>query len=201
MEGCGWWPLASQQLLLQVRGAACHQGSHWLAAARVRPGRMRAEQTPHLPTPCPSGLAPPGNAAQQGRGLAAHMQAASRALSAPLKTDARSGPAPARSSLSDLLGASYVTCRMSFMATCFVSIRIFPNESVLRFRWPKYWSFSFSISSSNEYSGLISFRMDWLNLLAVPGTLKFSPTSQFKSINSSALSLGQVSHLSDCHCH
>ena len=124
MEGCGWWPLASQQLLLQVRGDACHQGYHWLAAARVRPGGMRAEQTPHLPTPCPSGLAPPGNAAQQGRGLAAHMQAASRALSAPLKTDARSGPAPARSSLSDLLGASYVTCRMSFMATCSVSIRM-----------------------------------------------------------------------------
>ena len=54
----------------------------------------------------------------------------------------------------------------------FPSIRVFPNESVLRIRWPKYWSFSFSISPSNEYSGLISFRMDWLNLLAVQGTLK-----------------------------
>ena len=54
----------------------------------------------------------------------------------------------------------------------FPSIRIFSKESVLRIRWPKYWSFSFSISSSNEYSGLISFRMDWLNLLAVQGTLK-----------------------------
>ena len=52
------------------------------------------------------------------------------------------------------------------------SIRIFSNESVLRIRWPKYWSFSFSISPFNEYSGLISFRMDWLNLLAVQGTLK-----------------------------
>ena len=54
----------------------------------------------------------------------------------------------------------------------FSSIRVFSNESVLRIRWPKYWSFSFSISPSNEYSGLISFRMDWLNLLAVQGTLK-----------------------------
>ena len=54
----------------------------------------------------------------------------------------------------------------------FPSIRVFPNESVLHIRWPKYWSFSFSISSSNEYSGLISFRMDWLDLLAVQGTLK-----------------------------
>ena len=52
------------------------------------------------------------------------------------------------------------------------SIRVFSNESVLRIRWPKYWSFSFSISPSHEYSGLISFRMDWLNLLAVQGTLK-----------------------------
>ena len=52
------------------------------------------------------------------------------------------------------------------------SIRVFSNKSVLRIRWPKYWSFSFSISPSNEYSGLISFRMDWLDLLAVHGTLK-----------------------------
>ena len=54
----------------------------------------------------------------------------------------------------------------------FPSIRVFSNESVLHIRWPKYWSFSFNISSSNEYSGLISFRMDWLDLLAVQGTLK-----------------------------
>ena len=52
------------------------------------------------------------------------------------------------------------------------SIRVFSNESALCFRWPKYWSFSFSISSSNEYSGLISFRIDWFGLLAVQGTLK-----------------------------
>ena len=54
----------------------------------------------------------------------------------------------------------------------FLSIRVFSNESVLLIRWPKYWSFSFNFSPSNEYSGLISFRMDWLDLFAVQGTLK-----------------------------
>ena len=58
------------------------------------------------------------------------------------------------------------------LPTIFPSIRVFSNESALRIRWPKYWSFSFSISPSNEHSGLISFRMDWLDLLAVQGTLK-----------------------------
>ena len=58
------------------------------------------------------------------------------------------------------------------LTSIFPSIRVFSNESVLRIRWPKYWSFSFSISSSNEHPGLISFRMDWLDLLAVQGTLK-----------------------------
>ena len=59
-----------------------------------------------------------------------------------------------------------------FLPSIFPSIRGFSNESVLRIRWPKYWSFSFSISPSNEYLGLISFRMDWLDLLAIQGTLK-----------------------------
>ena len=58
------------------------------------------------------------------------------------------------------------------LPSVFPSIKIFSNESVLHIRWPKYWSFSFNISSSNEHSGLISFRMDWLDLLAVQGTLK-----------------------------
>ena len=58
------------------------------------------------------------------------------------------------------------------LPSIFPSIKIFSNESALHIRWPKYWSFSFNISSSNEYSGLISFRMDWLDLLAVQGTLK-----------------------------
>ena len=58
------------------------------------------------------------------------------------------------------------------LPSIFASIRVFSNKSVLCIRWPKYWSFSFNISPSNDYSGLISFRMDWLNLLAVQGTLK-----------------------------
>ena len=63
-------------------------------------------------------------------------------------------------------------CPLLLLPSIFPSIRVFSNESVLHIRWPKYWSFSFSISPSNEYSGLISFRMDWLDHLAVQGTLK-----------------------------
>ena len=81
------------------------------------------------------------------------------------------------------------------LPSIFPSIRVFSSEWVLCIKWPKYWSFSFSISPSNEYSGLISFRMDWLDLLLVQGTLQeSSPTPQFKSVNSSALSLLQLSH-------
>ena len=69
-------------------------------------------------------------------------------------------------------------CPLLHMPSIFPSIRVFSNESVLRIRWPKYWSFSFSINPSNKYSGLISFRMDWLDLLGVQGTLKvFSNTT------------------------
>ena len=75
-----------------------------------------------------------------------------------------------------------------FLPSVIPSIRVFSNESVLCIRWPKYGSFSFSISPSNEYSGLISFRMDRLDLLAVQGTLNSSPIPQFKSIDSLALS-------------
>ena len=81
----------------------------------------------------------------------------------------------------------------------FPNIRVFSNKSVLHFRWPKYWSFSFSISPSNEYSGLISFRIDWLDLPAVQGTLKNPPTPQFKSINSSALSFLYGATLTSIH--
>ena len=83
------------------------------------------------------------------------------------------------------------------LPSVFPSIRVFPNESVLRIRWPKYWSFSFSISPSNGYSGLISFRLDWLDLLAVQGTLKslFQLHSSKASILwCSALFIAQLSH-------
>ena len=74
------------------------------------------------------------------------------------------------------------------LPSIFPSIRVFYNESVLCIRCPKYWSFNFIISPSNEYSGLTSFRMDWLDLLVVQGTQESSPTSQFKNINSFVLS-------------
>ena len=83
----------------------------------------------------------------------------------------------------------------------FPSVRVCSNESVFCIRWPNYWSFSFSISPSNEYSGLISFRMDWLDLLAVQGTFKSSPTPQFKSINSSVLSFLYSPTLTSIHDH
>ena len=66
----------------------------------------------------------------------------------------------------------FILCRPLLLPSIFPSIRVFSNESVLRIRWPKYWSFSFNISPSNEHSGLISFRMDLLDVLAVQGTLK-----------------------------
>ena len=79
----------------------------------------------------------------------------------------------------------------------FPPYRVFSNESVLCIRWPKYWSFSFSISSSNEYSGLISFRMDWLDLLAVQGTFKSllqHHTSKASVLECSAFFIVQLSH-------
>ena len=81
------------------------------------------------------------------------------------------------------------------------SIRVFSNESTLRMRWPTYWSFSFSISPSNEHPGLISIRMDWLDLLAVQGSQESSPTPQFKSINSSVLSFLHSPTLTSIHDH
>ena len=72
-----------------------------------------------------------------------------------------------------MLSSYLILCRpLLFLPSVFPSIRIFSNELALCIRWPKYWSFSFNISPSNEHPGLISFRMDWFNLLAVQGTLK-----------------------------
>ena len=65
-----------------------------------------------------------------------------------------------------------ILCHFLLLPSIFPSIKVFPSESVLHIRWPKYWSFSFSMNPSNEYSGLISFRMDWFALLGVQGTLK-----------------------------
>ena len=82
-----------------------------------------------------------------------------------------------------------ILCRpLLLLPSIFPSIRVFSSESSLHIRWPKYWSFSFNLSPSNEHPGLISFRMDWLDLLAVQGTQESFPTPQFKSINYSALS-------------
>ena len=96
-----------------------------------------------------------------------------------------------------------IVCYPLLLPLIFPSIRVFSNESALRIRWPKYWSlsFSFNISSSNEYSGLISFKIDWLDLPAVQGTQDSSPTPQFKSINSSVLSLLHSPTLTSIHDH
>ena len=82
------------------------------------------------------------------------------------------------------------------LPSIFPSIRVFSNESVLHIKWPKYWSFSFSISPSNEYSGLISFRMNWLDLLAVQGTLKSLQhcSSKASILWCSAFFIVQLSH-------
>ena len=93
-----------------------------------------------------------------------------------------------------------ILCRPLLLPpSIFHSIRVFSNESVLCIRWPKYWSFSFNISPSNEYSGLISFRMDWLDLLAVQGTQESFLTPQFKSINFSVLSFFYSPTLTSIH--
>ena len=88
-------------------------------------------------------------------------------------------------------------CHLLLPPSIFYSIRVFSNESVLCIRWPKYWSFSFSVRPSNEYSGLISFRIDWLDLLPVQGTLKNLPQhhSSKASIFCAQLSLWSNSHI------
>ena len=86
---------------------------------------------------------------------------------------------------------------LHLLPSIFPSNRVFSNESVLRIRWPEYWSFSFSISPSNEYSGLMSFRMDWLDLLVVQGTLKSllqHHSSKASSLQHSAFFIVQLSH-------
>ena len=89
-------------------------------------------------------------------------------------------------------------CLLLLLPSIFHSIRVFSNESAVHIRWPKYWSFSFNISPSNEHPGLISFRMDWLDLLAVQGTLKNllqHHTSKASILWCSAFFIVQLSHL------
>ena len=89
-----------------------------------------------------------------------------------------------------------ILCYPLLLPSIFPSIRVFSNESALHIRWPKYWSFSFNISASNEYPGLISSRMDWLDLLAVQGTLKSLQhhSSKASILLCSAFFIVQLSH-------
>ena len=99
----------------------------------------------------------------------------------------------------------FILCRpLLLLPSIFPSIRVFSNESVLHIRWPKYWSFSFSINPPNEYSGLISFRMDWLDLLAVQGTLKSllqHNSSKASILQRSALFIVQLTSIWEFHTH
>ena len=103
----------------------------------------------------------------------------------------------------DAIQPSYPLFPLLLLPSIFPSIRVFSNESTLRMRWPKYWSFSFSISPSNEHSGLISFRMDWLgpSPCGPRGSQESSPAPQFKSINSSVLSFLYSPTLTSIHDH
>ena len=88
-----------------------------------------------------------------------------------------------------------ILCRpLLLLPSIFLSIRVFSNESVLRMRWPKYWSFSFSISPSNEYPGLMSFRIDWLDLLVAQGTFKSLLQHPSSILQCSAFFTVQLSH-------
>ena len=100
--------------------------------------------------------------------------------------------------VSDTIQPSHLCCPLLLLSSIFPSIRVFSNESVLPIRWPKYWSFSFSISPSNEYSGLISFRIDCFDLLAVQGTLKSLlqyHSSKTSILGHSAFFMVQHSHM------
>ena len=92
-------------------------------------------------------------------------------------------------------------CTLLLPPSIFPSIRVFTNESALHIKWPKYWSFSFNISPSNEHPGLISFKMNWLDVLAVQGTLKSLLQHHSSSMNSSSLSFLYAPTLTSIHDH
>ena len=107
---------------------------------------------------------------------------------------------PKPTSVESVMPSSHlILChRLLLLPPILPSIRVFSNESTLHMRWPKYWSFSFNISPSNEYPGLISFKMDWLDLLAVQGTLKsllHHHSSKASVLQHSAFFTVQLSHL------
>ena len=116
-------------------------------------------------------------------------------------TKSRSPPKPM--SIESVMPSNHLIlcCPLLLLPSIFPSIKVFSNELALRIRWPKYWSFSFNISPSNEHPGLISFRMDWFDLLAVQGTPKSlpSPASQFRRINSLAFSFLYSPTLTSIH--
>ena len=112
-------------------------------------------------------------------------------------TNSQSPPKPM--SIESVMPSNHlILCHPLFLLpSIFPSIRVFSSESTLHFRWPKYWSFSFNISPSNEHPGLISFRMDWLDLLAVQGTLKTllqHDSSKASILQCSAFFILQLSH-------
>ena len=112
-------------------------------------------------------------------------------------TNSQSSPKPM--SIESVMPSNHlILCRpLLLLPSIFPSIRVFSNESALHIKWPKYWNFSFSISPSNEHPGLISFRMDWLDLLAVQGTLKSllqHHTSKASILRRSAFFTVQLSH-------
>ena len=112
-------------------------------------------------------------------------------------------PSPRLTSIESVMPSSHlILCHpLLLLPSIPPSNRVFSNESTLRMKWPKYWSFSFSIIPSKEIPGLISFRMDWLDLLAVQETQESFPTPQFKSINSSVLSFLHSPTLTSIHDH
>ena len=106
---------------------------------------------------------------------------------------------PKRMSIKSVMASNHlILCRLFLhLPSIFPNIRVFSNESAVCIRWPKYWSFSFNISPSNEHSGLISFRMDWLDVLAVQGTLKSllqHHSSKASILQHSAFLIVQLSH-------